>query len=216
MVQLVDLRKSFGKTTALDGVSFTIGEGEVFGYLGPNGAGKTTTIRVLMGMLRPSAGRAEILGRDAWRQSVEVRKLVGYVPGEPALYDRLTGRDHISFCSHLRRHGADRTQQGSTRAGGKFRPRPPSYSLRWLCWDSGGATSAPDWGGRLAGVQLPVYLDTAALAGRGNHEEKVAAGGPGPMSGRFGCRCLVTPMRRSAPANGRGGRNRRLCEVQGR
>ncbi|MUU72493.1 ABC transporter ATP-binding protein [Pseudarthrobacter sp. GA104] len=106
VVQLVDLRKSFGKTTALDGVSFTIGEGEVFGYLGPNGAGKTTTIRVLMGMLRPTAGRAEILGRDSWRQSVEVRQLVGYVPGEPALYDRLTGRDHIAFCSHLRRHDA--------------------------------------------------------------------------------------------------------------
>lgn len=106
MVQLVDLRKSFGKTIALDGVSFAMGEGEVFGYLGPNGAGKTTTIRVLMGMLRPSAGRAEILGRDAWRQSAEVRKLVGYVPGEPALYDRLTGRDHIAFCSHLRRHDA--------------------------------------------------------------------------------------------------------------
>jgi ABC-2 type transport system ATP-binding protein len=106
MVQLVDLRKNFGKTAALDGVSFTLGAGEVFGYLGPNGAGKTTTIRVLMGLLRPSAGRAEVLGRDAWRQSVEVRKLVGYVPGEPALYDRLTGRDHISFCSHLRRHDA--------------------------------------------------------------------------------------------------------------
>lgn len=106
MVQLVDLRKSFGKTLALDGVSFTIGDGEVFGYLGPNGAGKTTTIRVLMGMLRPGAGRAEILGRDSWRQSVEVRKVVGYVPGEPALYDRLTGRDHVTFCSHLRHQDA--------------------------------------------------------------------------------------------------------------
>lgn len=115
MVQLVELKKRFRKISALDGVSFTIGEGEVFGYLGPNGAGKTTTIRVLMGMLRPTAGRAEILGRDSWRQSVEVRKLVGYVPGEPALYERLTGRDHIAFCSHLRHK--DATQRALRLAG---------------------------------------------------------------------------------------------------
>lgn len=80
MVRLADLRKRFGKTTALDGMSLTIGAGEVFGYLGPNGAGKTTTIRLLMGMLRPTSGRAEILGRDCWRQPVEVHRLVGYVP----------------------------------------------------------------------------------------------------------------------------------------
>ena len=111
MVRLVDLTKSFGKTTALDGVSLTMGPGEVFGYLGPNGAGKTTTIRLLMGMLRPTSGRAEILGRDSWRRSAEAHKLVGYVPGETALYDRLTGGDHVAFCSHLRH------QDDSKRAG---------------------------------------------------------------------------------------------------
>ncbi len=103
MVRLIDLRKRFGKNIALDGVSLTIGPGEVFGYLGPNGAGKTTTIRLLMGMLQPTSGKAEILGRDCWHQPVEVHKLVGYVPGEPALYDRLTGRHHVTYCSHLRR-----------------------------------------------------------------------------------------------------------------
>lgn len=104
MLRLVDLRKRFGKSVALDGVSLTIGPGEVFGYLGPNGAGKTTTIRLLMGMLRPTSGRAEILGRDCWRQPVEVHKQVGYVPGDPALYDRLTGRHHVAYCFHLRHH----------------------------------------------------------------------------------------------------------------
>ncbi|MET4591631.1 ABC transporter ATP-binding protein [Arthrobacter sp. 754] len=103
MVRLTDLRKRFGKTTALDGVSLTIGPGEVFGYLGPNGAGKTTTIRLLMGMLRPTSGRAEILGLDCWHRPVEVHRVVGYVPGEPALYDRLTGHQHVTFCSNLRR-----------------------------------------------------------------------------------------------------------------
>jgi ABC-2 type transport system ATP-binding protein len=102
LVRLAGLTKRFGRTTALDDVSLTIGPGEVFGYLGPNGAGKTTTIRLLMGMLRPTAGGALVLGLDAWRQSREVHGLVGYVPGEPALYDRLTGNQHIAYCSHLR------------------------------------------------------------------------------------------------------------------
>lgn len=110
MVRLTDLKKRFGKTAALDGVSLTIGPGEVFGYLGPNGAGKTTTIRLLMGMLRPTSGRAEILGLDCWRQPVDVHKVVGYVPGEPALYDRLNGHDHVGFCSHLRRGNHQRRE----------------------------------------------------------------------------------------------------------
>ena len=112
LVRLAGLTKRYGRLTALDDVSLTIGPGEVFGYLGPNGAGKTTTIRLLMGLLRPSAGTAQVLGLDAWRQSREVHRLVGYVPGEPALYDRLTGHQHIAYCSHLRhrdgRHREDR------------------------------------------------------------------------------------------------------------
>ncbi|WP_043484801.1 ABC transporter ATP-binding protein [Arthrobacter sp. SPG23] len=103
MVRLTDLRKRFGKNIGLDGISLTIEPGEVFGYLGPNGAGKTTTIRILLGMLRPTSGTSEVLGLDSWRQPVEVHRLVGYVPGEPALYDRLTGHQHVAYCAHLRR-----------------------------------------------------------------------------------------------------------------
>jgi ABC-2 type transport system ATP-binding protein len=101
-VRLTDLSKRFGSNVALDGISLTIEPGEVFGYLGPNGAGKTTTIRLLMGMLKPNAGRAEVFGLDAWRDPVAVHRLVGYVPGEPALYDRLTGREHVTYFASLR------------------------------------------------------------------------------------------------------------------
>lgn len=103
VVRAVGLGKSFGATVALQDVDLTIGRGEVFGYLGPNGAGKTTTLRLLMGMLRPTAGRATVVGLDAWRDAVAVHRRVGYLPGEPALYGRLTGRQHVSYFGHLRR-----------------------------------------------------------------------------------------------------------------
>jgi ABC-2 type transport system ATP-binding protein len=96
------LSKRYGNLLALDGLTLELQAGEVFGYLGPNGAGKTTTLRLLMGFLRPSAGSARILGLDCWRQSVEVHARVGHLPGEPALYDRMTGRDHVAYLRHLR------------------------------------------------------------------------------------------------------------------
>jgi ABC-2 type transport system ATP-binding protein len=102
-VVLEGLTKRFHHTTALDAVTLAIQPGEVFGYLGPNGAGKTTTIRMLVGMLRPTSGTARVYGLDAWRQAVDVHRLVGYVPGEPALYPRLTGLEHIEYLGHLRR-----------------------------------------------------------------------------------------------------------------
>ena len=96
------LTKTFGRTTALADLDLEVRAGEVFGYLGPNGAGKTTTIRLLMGMLRPSAGSAAVLGHDAWRQSVAVHRQVGYLAGEPVLYPRLTGRQHVGYFLALR------------------------------------------------------------------------------------------------------------------
>lgn len=105
MVQTIGLSKAYGRLPALSDVSLRIGSGEVFGYLGPNGAGKTTTLRLLMGMIRPTAGSAMVLGLDAWDDSAEIHRRVGYLQGEAALYDRLTGRQHISYFCHLRGTG---------------------------------------------------------------------------------------------------------------
>ena len=110
-VELVGLSKSFGRTVALAEISLEIAPGEVFGYLGPNGAGKTTTIRLLTGMLRPSTGQARIFGLDTWRDAVAVHRRIGYIPGEPALYRRLTGRQHVDYFAQLRGHPSARTAQ---------------------------------------------------------------------------------------------------------
>jgi ABC-2 type transport system ATP-binding protein len=83
-------------------VSFQVEEGEVFGFLGPNGAGKTTTIRILMALLRADSGTARIAGLDCWNQTVEIKRLVGYVPGEPSLDPNLTGGQILEFFAHLR------------------------------------------------------------------------------------------------------------------
>ncbi|QBJ94567.1 ABC transporter ATP-binding protein [Rhodococcus sp. ABRD24] len=103
VVRTENLTKTYGRLTALSGVDLCIERGEVFGYLGPNGAGKSTTLRLLMGMLRPTAGTAELFGSDAWASSAALRRRVGYVPGEFALYPRMTGRQHIHYLQNLRR-----------------------------------------------------------------------------------------------------------------
>ncbi|ABG91866.1 ABC transporter, ATP-binding protein [Rhodococcus jostii RHA1] len=104
----VGLSKRFGSVLALDAVDLNVVEGEVFGYLGPNGAGKSTTLRLLTGLLRPTAGSARVLGLDAWSAAPAVHRRIGYVPGELALYDRLTGRQHITFFGHLRGDPVDK------------------------------------------------------------------------------------------------------------
>ena len=96
------LCKRYGSTLALHDLDLEIERGEVFGYLGPNGAGKTTTLRLLMGLLRPTSGVAEVAGLDTWTDSVAVRSHVGYLSGEPALYGRLTGHQHVQYLGNLR------------------------------------------------------------------------------------------------------------------
>ena len=97
------LTKTYGNAVlALDGLDLEVEQGEIFGFLGPNGAGKTTTIRLLLDLIRPTDGRAEILGKDCQRESVEVRSLTGYLPGDVRLYDRLTGRQTVEFFGSLR------------------------------------------------------------------------------------------------------------------
>ena len=102
VISLSRLSKRYGSHPALVDVDLEIDEGEVFGYLGPNGAGKTTTIRILLGLLRPTAGRAEVFGLDTWSDAVNVHARTGYVPGEPGLWQRLTGAATITYLARLR------------------------------------------------------------------------------------------------------------------
>jgi len=89
-VEAHELTKRFGEFTAVDRVSFEVQPGEILGYLGPNGSGKTTTIRLLLGLLRPTSGRASVLGFDTAREAEAVRARVGYMSQKFALYDELT------------------------------------------------------------------------------------------------------------------------------
>jgi ABC-2 type transport system ATP-binding protein len=91
------LTKCFGDFTAVDNVSFALGQGEILGYLGPNGSGKTTTMRMLLGLLRPTAGRAELFGQDVATAGDSIRQHVGYMSQRAALYDELTVRENLSF-----------------------------------------------------------------------------------------------------------------------
>ncbi|MCX7680772.1 MAG: ATP-binding cassette domain-containing protein, partial [Anaerolineae bacterium] len=96
-VEVINLTKKFGDFTAVDGISFTIRRGEIFGFLGPNGAGKTTTIRMLLGLLRPTSGTARVLGFDVTRQSEEIRKRIGYMSQRFSLYQDLTVSENLEF-----------------------------------------------------------------------------------------------------------------------
>jgi ABC-2 type transport system ATP-binding protein len=100
------LTKYYGESRGIIDVDLDVEAGDVFGFLGPNGAGKTTTIRVLLDLIRPTSGTATVLGLDARRDSVAIRRRVGYLPGEYALYPKLTGAETLRYYGNLR-GGAD-------------------------------------------------------------------------------------------------------------
>jgi ABC-2 type transport system ATP-binding protein len=102
LVSVHGLRKRFSDFLALDTLDFELHAGEVVGLLGPNGAGKTTTLRLLLGLLRPSAGSAQILGYDCTRDTLRVKERVGFTPDEPQFYDFLTGRETLDFAISAR------------------------------------------------------------------------------------------------------------------
>ena len=95
------LTKSFGRKLILRGVSFEVREGEVLGLLGPNGAGKTTTVRIIIGVLRPDSGSATVLDHDVLREPLEIRRLIGYLPEIPCLYEGLTVEENLLFYGRL-------------------------------------------------------------------------------------------------------------------
>src|SRR5919201_376975 len=96
------LVKTFGRTRALDGLDLSVQTGEVHGFLGPNGAGKTTTLRILLGLLRPDAGQARLLGGDPWRDATELHRRLAYVPGDVTLWPSLSGGEVIDLLGRLR------------------------------------------------------------------------------------------------------------------
>lgn len=104
-VETSGLSKHYGAVAALSDLDLQVEAGQVFGYLGPNGAGKTTTIRLLLALQRPTGGSASLLGLDSQRDSLEVRRRTGYLPGELALLGRMTGRQHIEHFTRARSAG---------------------------------------------------------------------------------------------------------------
>jgi ABC-2 type transport system ATP-binding protein len=97
VLEVKSLRKEFGDLTAVDGISFDIQEGEIFGFLGPNGAGKTTSISMICGLLKPTAGEIFVEGQSILKNPREVKKLLGVVPQEVAIYEELSARENLSF-----------------------------------------------------------------------------------------------------------------------
>lgn len=101
-IRLERLSKFYGKARGVVDVDLEVHDGEVFGFLGPNGAGKTTTIRTLLDLIRPSSGRATVLGLDSVESSLEIRRRVGYLPGELALWDWMTARQVLDHLARIR------------------------------------------------------------------------------------------------------------------
>src|SRR5919106_4735867 len=102
VIETEALTKYYGKHLGIEDLTFSVRAGEVFGFLGPNGAGKTTTIRTLLDLIRPTRGRAAIFGLDTRAGGHEIRRRSGYLPGDLALYEHMTGVDHLRYLGHLR------------------------------------------------------------------------------------------------------------------
>jgi ABC-2 type transport system ATP-binding protein len=102
MIEVESLTKRYGRTTAVDGVSFRVEKGEVLGFLGPNGAGKTTTMRILTCYLPPTEGTARVAGYDVFAQPIEVKRRVGYLPETPPLYPDMSVRSYLDFCARIK------------------------------------------------------------------------------------------------------------------
>jgi len=100
-LRVEDLTRRFDKILAVDHVSFEVRQGEIFGFLGPNGAGKSTTIKMITGFLRPTSGSIRIFDRDPFQVPMEVKRMIGVVPEELQLYDRLSGGEFVDFVARM-------------------------------------------------------------------------------------------------------------------
>jgi ABC-2 type transport system ATP-binding protein len=101
MLKLTNLSKKFGNFTAVNNINLEINAGDFFGFLGQNGAGKTTTIKMITGLYAPTAGTVQIGAYDIQKNHIEAKKLIGYIPDQPFLYEKLTGREFLYFCGGI-------------------------------------------------------------------------------------------------------------------
>ena len=101
MIRLTDLTKRYGSFTAVNGIALEVPKGELFGFLGPNGAGKTTTLRMIAGILQPTAGTIEVAGHDIQKDPVAAKARVGFIPDRPYVYEKLTGAEFMRFVAGL-------------------------------------------------------------------------------------------------------------------
>ena len=101
MLKLSSLTKNFGKFIAVNNINLEINAGDFFGFLGQNGAGKTTTIKMITGLYSPTSGTVEIGGIDIQKNHIEAKKLIGYIPDQPFLYEKLTGKEFLYFCGGI-------------------------------------------------------------------------------------------------------------------
>lgn len=100
-LEINGISKTFGKVKALDNLNLNVPEGQLFGFLGPNGAGKTTTIKIISGLLKPSSGSVRVCGFDVQKEPLEVKRRIGFIPDQPFLYKKLTGRELLHFIGSL-------------------------------------------------------------------------------------------------------------------
>ena len=101
MIEINNLRKQFGAKIAVDGLSLSVPRGQLFAFLGPNGAGKTTTIKMLVGLLRPDRGSVRLCGNDVQTEPLAAKANVSYIPDQPYLYDKLSGREFLEFIGRM-------------------------------------------------------------------------------------------------------------------
>ena len=128
IIETTALTKHYGKVVGVRDLNLAVEAGEIFGFLGPNGAGKTTTIRLLLDLLHPERGKARIFGLDSHGGSMDIRRRLGYIPGEVVFYDDMTGQEYLALMGSFRPGASRRQKELQERLGLDLRKKTRSFS----------------------------------------------------------------------------------------